>query len=182
MSSQHPSKKLEEKNGRHGFTLIEVMLSLSLFGVLLGSMSAMLLSSQRHAADEELNYRIEDSMRRVSQHLIEEMRGAYVPSIVPATSTGGAMITYQEVVDYVDGAVVLGDAQVIQFVPPAQGAQFGQITLTDGLVPRTLGGDVMDLRFTSVAGSLDVAIDIGGLDQAGLVVQRTITRRVTLRN
>jgi prepilin-type N-terminal cleavage/methylation domain-containing protein len=99
---------MRRKGARHGFTLLELMVTCVIAAIVIGSVGLLGLSNQRAYQSGTASADLEVDMRRTLDHLVQELQrsGASVLIPDPAEGVGGSDVTYCQAVGATGGATV----------------------------------------------------------------------------
>lgn len=178
--------------GRRGFTLIEVMVSSALLGVVLGASMLITLSGKRAFTQGATRAKAELKARRALERVCAELADAGIDAITPAIAADGSVststLTFDPLQSVQGGAAVWGTSTRLARVASSEDPDDGIDNDNDGLIDegqlvltRDVGGPA---EFTSVLCSnvpelLDGESANGAddnqnglVDEAGFSVQR----------
>jgi type II secretory pathway pseudopilin PulG len=178
------------RSQQHGWTLIELIVTLGVFAAAMGSLVEVLRGSTALTSVLTKQGDVQERARRVVDSLKREMRWADTSTMVVTTLNGSTRLSFRTPIGYDAGAVVWSPAITYQINPSNVDSnhdgvlnegclvriQSGRTTVLCNDVP--LGGFVADLTGSTLQFSLRVAAT--GLDRR--VAATTASAAVTLRN
>lgn len=95
-----------------GFTLVEMVVALGLFGLALGGLAMISGSSQRAYSHGTVSAHLESRMARTMGHVSDELRHAGAASVAfPAGGGVPAEVAYTQALGFVDGQVQWSDGR-----------------------------------------------------------------------
>jgi prepilin-type N-terminal cleavage/methylation domain-containing protein len=183
---------LRRSHRRSGFTLLEVVISSALLGVVLGASMMITLSGKRAFAEGNTRARAEAKARRALERVVAELANAGIDALTPAIAADGtvstATLTFDPLQSVQAGAAVWGTSTRIARVASPEDPNDGVDNDSDGLVDEgviTLTRNVGDAdEFTYVLCSNVPELlegenangtddnQNGLVDEAGLSIQR----------
>ena len=185
------------KRSRAGFTLIELMISTGLIGVMLGTGLAIVLSGNSAYRATILRLDADAKARRALERVVSELesaRGDLTPDL--SGSSGSSVVNFVQLVDVVNGVTVWGNPIRIARVAASEDPDDGIDNDNDGLIDEgllVLTRDVglvtersivlcTNVREMAAGEQANGADDNGNglIDEAGFCVQRT-TDLLTVR-
>ena len=184
---------------RDGFTLIEMALVLVVWGVVLGAVGSVMMSSDLFSGDYTRQLVLNQTGWRMLDRLGDEIQSAQSAdpnTVTPLLMVDSSWITFQKVEGYSGGAPVLSDPITIAY-KAVTGETFNQsddngdgradegvieYTSGDPAVTIEIAGNVTDLRFNPITNGIEFSIDVALVDEAGDEMIKTFTQKVTFRN
>lgn len=106
-----------KSHARAGFSLLELLITISLMGVVAGVTVMMSRTSGSLANQSQVIANLDQQLHRSMDRIEKRLRYASLSSLVPASAAGSPTLTFQVPVDFSGGSVVLGPAQVIRWEP-----------------------------------------------------------------
>ncbi len=118
----------EQRRGRAGFTLLEVMIVMTLLGLVMAAVSITMETSRGAVNTSSAVTKAENLCYRALYRIVNEVRDAGKVTLAPALAPplSSPEINFQNSLGYVAGAPVWGDPLRIQFVPGS-----GRVTWTE---------------------------------------------------
>lgn len=109
---------------RQGFSLLELMIVTSIFGIILAGVYGILMSTQSTYAVGTASASLNLQARRTVDRIAEELRDAGVETLFPSPTLpfGSDDLTFQKNVGYQAGAIVWGDVNRVALWEPASPA------------------------------------------------------------
>ncbi len=100
------------KRRRAAFTLLELVISVAMMGVVLGSVSLFQVRSQEHTDSMLVSERVETQARRTLIRIADELRGVGTGLLVPdpTSSLGTSNLLFQRPTDVTNAGVVVWGA------------------------------------------------------------------------
>jgi prepilin-type N-terminal cleavage/methylation domain-containing protein len=186
--ASHPVQK------KSGFTLIEVMVTVLMLGLVMGMVFSVLLSAERLFSDQLKQYTIDQHGWRIMDRLSEELREAYPLTILPLAISNSSFLTYQRVTGHLNGVPQLGPLTTLSFQQRADEIPNGVDDNGDGRIDEgflaireagqpaiEIAGNVMGVRFSSIANGLSFSVDIQVADRERNLRQKTFTQEISFR-
>ncbi len=184
---------------RDGFTLLEMVIALTVMSIVLGAVGTVMMSSDLFTGDYTRRLTLNQTGWRMLDRLGEEIQGAQnvdPNTVTPTDMTDSSWITFQIVEGYASGAPVLSDPITIEYLvvtgetlngldDNGDGrADEGVIKYTSGdpAVTIEIAGNVTDVRFNPITNGIEFSIDVALVDEAGDEMIKTFTQKVTFRN
>jgi hypothetical protein len=158
-------------------------------------MLALVHSSERGFAEQTLHLALDQTGRRVADRLCQDLMQARAVTVLPLAMSDSDHLQFQRVTGYKNGAAQLGPVTTYGFeLAPGEAKNGkddnGDHRVDEGFIVQAeaggtgvpIAGQVLALRFTSAAGGVSFAVDVGLVGRDGQLVQKTFVQRVTFRN
>lgn len=129
---------LHRSHRRSGFTLLEVVISSALLGVVLGASMMITLSGKRAFAEGNTRSRAETKARRALERVVAELSNAGIDALTPAIAADGtvstATLTFDPLQSVQAGNAVWGASMRIARIASPEDPDDGVDNDSDGLV------------------------------------------------
>ncbi|MFH2137561.1 MAG: prepilin-type N-terminal cleavage/methylation domain-containing protein [Candidatus Omnitrophota bacterium] len=170
------------KKGESGFTFVELMVVVSIFGMIVIVIAAILSGGRRAWLTSEAQIDVHSSVRGAMSRITEEIGGAG-PGNVSITNISASEdnITFRNPISFTSGAVVWSDQ--IQFsLGGLNGQQIVRTNLNTGATDN-FGNYITTLQFAQPATDIiEVGLVTARQSVIGDNLQMQLTSQVTLRN
>ncbi|MFH1045459.1 MAG: type II secretion system protein [Candidatus Omnitrophota bacterium] len=174
-----------------GFTLIELMIVLTVFGLILGAIFAVMYVGKQSWSQGGTKVEIQQEARRAMEEIVRELRESAQDVVTGVLADGTAYnaITFR-MPDDIDGDGDVLDANgVIEWGTPISfsvgGINNEQLLRTSAGNTTVLGNHVVSLQFTRNAATpnvIEIDIQTQRTSQEQRVFQAALSSKVTLRN
>ena len=176
-----------------GFTLLELSIGMALFAFVMAAVASAVLHLQSQFTETAKEHSIESGYR-LAYRLSDELMTAHWSSLNPLVPVNAPSMQYQDVIDWVADAVVLGPVKTIAFELAAGElanglddngdgrADEGFVTLGEAGGPTIrVAGNVLGLRFNKLGDSLSFEVDLGVINGYGELTTKTFSQVVSFR-
>ncbi len=182
--------------GQRGYTLVEVVISASLMGIVVGMPLFLLARAQDQISDEIVLSRTSEAVEHLADRIQEELLPIDDSSILPIVIDNWPVISYSHVEGFSGGVQQVGPQRTLSHQLASGESRNGVDDNGDGRVDEgsvllqetplssgyALASYVTALQFTAVPGGLEFTVEVTLSLDGGTFVQRSETRRVTFRN
>jgi prepilin-type N-terminal cleavage/methylation domain-containing protein len=190
------SEVLVDRSGARsaGFTLLEMMIVTTVLAILLGAGSQVLLGSLGACSEQSVDLRIRQTGRRVVERICQRLPEADPTTMSPLILADSTTLSYQVVTGHDGSNPTYGDTIALWLAPgtgeTANGVDDngdgrideGVLWIQEGVQPATIiASDLTGVRFNSIAGGIDISVDVSILDRDA-VVTRSFSATVAFRN
>jgi prepilin-type N-terminal cleavage/methylation domain-containing protein len=177
-----------------GFTLVEMMVSLSVVILLMGSTFAVLSISMGSYAEGDSVADMETGGRRVLDRIAEDLRPGIMATMTPTVPAASTSLSLAPAVEYAGGTVVQGTRVGYDLRADPQDPPNGKDDDHDGLIDektvvRTEGGvetviaaNVKDLRFTLSGRHIITTVTIERVIRGKRTITFTDSIQIRIRN
>lgn len=116
MDNQHPSKKTSRHSSRAGFTLLELIFTLSIFSVVVLSIGAFFNSTAQSMAEHTIRSQLGVRGQLALDRVVEDLMEASLPTLQPLSPVASTSLSFQKVIGVAGGFPVLADPSHIEFL------------------------------------------------------------------
>lgn len=177
-----------------GFTLVEMLVSLSVIILLMGSVFAVLSVSMGSYAEGDSVADMETSGRRVLDRIAEDFRPGIFATMTPLVPVECTSLSIAQATDYADGAVVQGARVGYELradpADPANGLDDDHdglvdekiVVRTEGATETIIASNVKDLRFTLTGKHIVATITNERVIRGKRTITSTDSLQIRIRN
>lgn len=145
---------------RRGFTLLEMMIALTLMSVVIGAAISVASSGRSAFTSAAGRARVESKVRRTLERAMAELQPARTGALLPDCITGSPSVTFQPLSTVTGGVAVWGTSRRLARVASAEDADDGADNDGDGVIDE---------------GDLVLTIDPGGLSEFSITLCTQVT-------
>ncbi len=181
---------------RRGFTLIEVLIAVTIFTVLVSTVYLMMVSTADRYASGSIQAGLNAQARDLLERITLELSDAGISTLNPSIPTGATSLTFQRNVGYMGGVIAYGSAVTYAFVTETgeyvNGADDngdgrvdeGRLVRTENNAAVTLSRDLAagGIAFTRSGNSMQIVLVLEKVDERRQVVRSTSTTAIQVRN
>jgi len=189
-----PTLRAYVERHRSGFTLFELMVATATMLMVLSAVATIIHQSSRLFSDQVHRYSIDEAGRHLTDRIAEQLRGAEPATFKPLALTNSPWVSFQRVVDYANGAPVLGPTVTLEVQLAPREIKNGKddngdgridegflVSTDQGAAPIRLSGNVMSVAFNPITNGMAFTVTMGVTDH-GRLIQKTFYEEVFLRN
>jgi prepilin-type N-terminal cleavage/methylation domain-containing protein len=189
-----PTLRAGVETRRGGFTMVELMIVTAVMLMVLGSVATIIHQSGRLFSDQVHRFSIDEAGRHLIDRVAEQLRGAETATFKPLALTNSPWVSFQQVIDYVNGAPVLSPPVTLEIQLAPGEIKNGKDDNGDGRIdegflvatglgaaPIRLSGNVMAATFNPITNGMAFTVTMGVTDH-GRLIQKTFYQEVFLRN
>jgi hypothetical protein len=179
---------------RSGFTMFEVMIAMATMLMVLGGVITVIHQSGRLFSDQVHRFALDEAGRHLADRVAEQLRGAETSTFKPLALTNSPYVSFQRVIDYVNGAPVLSLPVTLEQQLVAGETKNGKddngdgridegylVATQSGSAPIRLAGNVLGMTFNPITNGMAFTVTLGATDH-GRLIQKTFYQEVYLRN
>ncbi len=166
MKNNRPAR---ERSNRRGFSLVELMISLAIFGVIMGVVFGFLVGARNSYSDTRERVQYQQSMRAVMSLMTREVRSTGCdPSSVGFESFGIATTASMQCSMDLNGDGDVTDSGPDESITYTYNAVSGELVRFDGALAMTILRGLNSLTFTyfDANGTVLGAVPLNALDRA----------------
>ena len=172
-----------------GFTLVEVMISSVVLGVLVLAVYALLHQGSASYADASRDNTLQENSRRVLDRISEELRMANPATLIVGTQTSGGSLSFQVSAGFKSGVMTWGTVIQYQLQPSIVDANTNSIQDDYKLVRIQDGQSVKLCDYVQAGGfvlsqagtRITITLNLGMVDEKRRPVASSVTTSVSLR-
>lgn len=170
---------------RRGFTLIEILIAVTIFAVLASTIYLMMASTTNAYASGSIQAGLNAQARDLFERITLELSDAGISTLNPSIPTGATTLTFQRNVGYAGGVISYGPAITYAFVTepgeyPNGKDDNGNGRIDEGRLIRTENNQSVSLSSDLAAGGIAFTRD-GNAIQITLVLEKVDDRRQVVR-
>ena len=176
-----------------GFSLIELVVTITVFLTVMGATALTMVSSQQNFSDLANDLKMRDAGRRAMQRITEILPTADQSSLLPGVIDDAPAVAFRSIVGHDGTSNILGALVAIGHVPvpgevldgadnngDGRADEGSLVYIPAGGTPIVIAADVVGVRFSSTGAGMAFEIDVASRGPKG-IQKRSFSGAITFR-